>query len=1738
MKDITTVLMQQFRREHKAARRYMALLLALALLTSLFVNWQLHSVGIAQTADYQCGEIEHQHTAECYEKVLVCGYEEGEPEDWNATKPDDSTFPDADYGVEQSEADIAAYSAEPEPEYIFVPHQHTDDCYQEVKTLTCHEEEHVHTDDCFDPEDGSLICDLFEHTHDDSCYSVEYELVCGLEEGELVEEPNPDYVPVDEEAFAVFDDAVALQPVVDDSSLDTPVHHHTDACYEEVLVCGLPEHHHTVNCLSDPLADVEDEETWSAKTNVVLTGAWADDLTAVAKSQLGYQQSERNFQLDDEDQTTVRHYTRYGAWYGNAYGAWDVMFLSYCLNYADVPQTTVPQRAGVQALRSDLRGSEWLKAAAEVELVPGDIVFYNNITTETVAVEEDAPQIMDDSADADIALLSLEPAAAEPQTEERTVSTETVGIVSDVDADTGTLTVISGDVDGKVAEVSLRADEITDVIDLAAAHKAQEEDRPAAGGISREELGEQESALVIWPISEEELAQYPMLLSAELGETAAAGDPELTVTKVTFQKHVGDNWPDIKEGETVKENDEIRMYVDFTLAPNTFTQLPGTVYYQLPGGLKLDEPITNGVIRDPSNKTNDEEGEPVGSYTIDKDGKVALTFAKDKINPEYAFKGTLMFTARANYSSSQNGEIIFGNNIKLQIQKPDPDLKPEKGYAENRVWSDAEGNFYIHWKVTVTTKNGSGGKVDIWDELTQGYLPSSFDPDNSNGPVSITRYDAAGQEKPLTGEYSKTYEISDDGKTLRYTDLPELQAGEKYELRYVTKITAADLENAKAYPNKFSNRMHNWAYAKSEKVAKKQTYNYVTFNNTIIEKKGNLNSSGLIDWTVTIKAPLSYNGGFLKDYVLTDQILKGDVRIVGSIAIRSNNGKTDTITPEEFATGYPLLNVDSNAHTYTVTYQTTAPASGGTVENQATITRGEGENEITFTAKAPVDVPVGKWGLTKTHVRNDNDGKAYWTIEASNTTGAQTFELWDTIGATTNSAGQTVEGTTHSAYATELQAALESGMTLNLADSTKLSYAEAQTKGYLGSITYYDADGSVVSATDGTTPVMKMCVPVDTSKNPTVRVTRVELTGIPTHEELSNIPQGDAWTFHNDAKLVQGSSEVSASATDTRHGESIFTKEVSTDGQNYAQNIPPVEYDVNQDHRLYYKITLVTTASPTADQKGIIEFSDKLPDGTTYTPDSNSNSCYRDDTFLSWTGGDWYLSYNSNTRTVTVQAKNLTPNKEYKITFKYSVTFDKDPEWNDLLTAKREYTNTAIWGKGVNEKKATTTTTVTRKVEPLTKTGKQQMNSNNELSNRITYTVIINPEGVILGDGETLDLKDVMTVNTDSGASFYGSNVKLYYYDHGKSVSEMKPVPVTQYTNLKPEGNEWMHMTVPDHTKLLLQYDCIIANNRNEPMLSNTVSLNTYKKEQELRFQTNDSSVTVSSGQLVIKKVDGTTWDPLQGAAFTLTPYDSKNHTFKEVDGTPSLSGTTNASGELVFHITDNAVLPHVLYRLQETSAPAGYIKYSTPRYVFFYEKGETPETVYQQYIGTDPVQDGATAVLEKDVTFGTTTGATTLTVKNTYNRLTVTKTWLNASNNQTADEDDIPQQSIKVQLYCRKAGQQPKAVGDPVVLSKDTNWSHTWKGDEIPAVDSDGEKWYYFVKELDTGLWRTTYSDNNKNGIQTGSIYITNTIYSSYVLPSTGGMGTVPFAAVGGMLTVGAALLLAKRKKHEEKGE
>lgn len=1726
MKDITTALMQQFRREHKAARRYMALLLALALLTSLFVNWQLHSVGIAQTADYQCGEIEHQHTAECYEKVLVCGYEEGEPEDWNATKPDDSAFPDADYGVEQSEADIAAYSAEPEPEYIFVPHQHTDDCYQEVKTLTCYEEEHVHTDDCFDPEDGSLICDLFEHTHDDSCYTIEYELVCGLEEGELVEEPNPDYVPVDEEASAVFDDAVALQPVVDDSSLDTPVHHHTDACYEEVLVCGLPEHHHTVNCLSDPLADVEDEETWSAKTNVVLTGAWADDLTAVAKSQLGYQQSERNFQLDDEDQTTVRHYTRYGAWYGNAYGAWDVMFLSYCLNYANVPQTTVPQRAGVQALRSDLRGSEWLKAAAEVELVPGDIVFYNSITTETVAVEEDAPQIMDDSADADIALLSLEPAAAEPQTEERTVSTETVGIVSDVDADTGTLTVISGDVDGKVAEVPLRADEITDVIDLAAADKAQEEDAPEEEQETIPEENEGFSARVEW-IGEtvEQDADYPMMMAMELNDSGTNLSEH--ITEAIIRKKVGNDWVEIEDGYQFKDGEAVQVKLSYSLSGGIVSSTNNTLTYQLPAGLTLTEEQVNGKVY--------RLKEVVGSYTISKSGEVKMTFTNKEILDGAPFTGDFTFEADVDYSQAgADGKVIFNDDFNLIIKKPDGDIAVKKGLdkegyagADRFNYGDKNGNYYLRWHVQASTEKGTGGKtVRIGDQLN-GDSSGSFQ--SGSGVQVLGSYVEnsvkvfklkAGQNAPgnlvPSNEYKLT--VSNENELSRFIlveDLPALEPGESYILCYTTKVTPEEMNNkCKDNDGKIYNKGLAGIEDAPDVVTKDATY--VSFWRRL-SKDGTLKEDGTIEWTITLKAAANGYGEFLRGYTVKDVIPAG-LTVKGDVTVEADGENFATITAQTLKDGYTIPD-DSKAMSYTFTFRTDAPTQDGAVTNKATATKGSD----TFTAEKELVFGKGDWGVSKKHVSTNSDGVASWDIVVTNTLGGTNFTLVDVMDArdaNNQRLNVDADGPRHWFYKSDLETAVQKSLKLTLRDGNTKDYADVWDKLTIEAFSDYHAQAPV---TDDTTRARAFKITV---KDLPVR--RMELT-VTTHEDRDKVTNGETRKYVNWAS-VEGTGK-SKDAQDTYTRIDSFEKKVSTDKGNTYNKGSTVAYKDVGDKRLCYSVALTTDAGQTKE----IVIVDTLPLNTKYLESQTEllvDGKKVDKNNKADENNHWSAVCDNN-GTLTLHLSNYnTDGQSHTVQFLYKVKISDDPSWKDLSVSQISYKNTAKWGK----EESSTATTVTRDATEVKKTG-EQVKENGQPTNRVRYTVYINPSRKRLNNGEPLTLQDKLELK--AGADAYGdlSTVKFYSYEFSggqPTIGDELLEGVCQI--LPPDKGYWLQVRVPDETAIVMQYECEIdPGTAVTPELSNSVYLNDTKKDGiNTEVHHNSSGATVKMGQLLLNKMDSYTGMPLKGAQFSIEYYDKQKEKW-----TPWDTRSTGESGKITLGVTttgeSNTLKTDTLYRLVEMEAPANYKLDQTPHYVLFAQETEDHEAAYQAATGTanNLIVDGVT-VEKNSIVFGSDVKTTTMEIRNTYQELTVVKSWLDKD---TGKSVEAPVTEVKVQLYSmNKDGSGKTAVGEEVSLNSKNKWSYTWPSTDTPATDNDGNPCYYMVEETTTGSW--TLETSNNNGIQTGKIYLRNYVYSSYVLPSTGGMGTVPFAAVGGMLTVGAALLLAKRKKHEEKGE
>lgn len=830
MNDILKTYVERFRENRHALRRYTAFVLALAMITTLFVNWQLHGVGISMTAQYQCGEEEHTHTADCYTKVLICGYEEGELENADEVVAAASTSQPT---VEEEPAPLSL-----EPQIEFVPHEHTEDCYTEVQTLTCMEEEHVHGDDCFDPEDGTLICEKFEHTHDENCYTTEYELTCGLEEGELVEQVVEPTQSAELAAMAVAE-PVALEPAVD--TVEPIYHHHTDACYEEVLTCPLPEHHHTVACLSDTSADLETPEEWqAANAEAVMTGNWDKDLLSVAKTQLGYEQSEKNFEIDPADGVTLRYYSRYGQSYGNPYGEWDVMFLSYCLKYAGIPQSAIPQEASVLSLRSAMSGMNWLLEKDGSTAQPGNIVIYNKYVTRTVAVDSSADGVdpdlddlfsvdtkpadsvdssssvdaeptdtVDDSfsvdaefensaelAEYDVSAPDIIPSTAysapgtetftpsvvSPATEPQTTTVtdalpvETVGIVSEVDSDAGTLTVISGDVDGKVAEVALYDADVLAVVDVAAAQYASQ----------------------LPTISPSRPNRVPALAAGttyldyfvETSEgTNKGGITDITVMQGTKVLNPGDQIE-------LNDGDKLSLNYTFNIPEDALKDLTTkTLTYQLPAGIELSENKSFPLV---DQSTNLE----VGTGVVDTDGVVQLTF-NEEFDTSKLFTGHFDFEAEASTVGTQESNTIrFPTGLELIVTLP-RDLAIEKKGSAPVV--DSDGTTCIDYTVIVSSMDGWSQPIEILDELQNTetiageYVTDSF---------KLVKIDASNSESEVT-DYNNFFSAD----SFHITELKKLDSGESYRLTYrvkITKNTATDAGHSEFQNRARSNNENDW----------------------------------------------------------------------------------------------------------------------------------------------------------------------------------------------------------------------------------------------------------------------------------------------------------------------------------------------------------------------------------------------------------------------------------------------------------------------------------------------------------------------------------------------------------------------------------------------------------------------------------------------------------------------------------------------------------------------------------------------------------------------------------------------------------------------------------------------------------------------------------------------------------------------------------------------------------------
>ena len=352
---------------HRRKRRWYQVMTCLAAAVVFCTTYALILPAI--TLEKQCEIPEHTHTEACYTSVqgdLIC-----------------------------------TQSTEPQ-------HTHAEECYQETQALVCGMEEstgHTHGAECYD-EAGNLICGQEEsegHVHGEGCYEVSRQLICGQTEEPAHQHTEACYswnqvLTCGMEEHTHSEACTATEP-------EEPVfcgkepHTHGESCRDEQgeLTCTLEEHTHSLACYADPGADVETAEIWEQTFgDVTLTGDWRLDTLAIARSQLGYTESTRNYAVAEDGQTLMG-YTRYGAWQGDPYGDWNALFAAFCLHYG-----------GAENIPTDKDCGSWAAALADAflpaqshEAAPGELVFFDRdgdgtadwvaIVAEVTAGEEGAP---------------------------------------------------------------------------------------------------------------------------------------------------------------------------------------------------------------------------------------------------------------------------------------------------------------------------------------------------------------------------------------------------------------------------------------------------------------------------------------------------------------------------------------------------------------------------------------------------------------------------------------------------------------------------------------------------------------------------------------------------------------------------------------------------------------------------------------------------------------------------------------------------------------------------------------------------------------------------------------------------------------------------------------------------------------------------------------------------------------------------------------------------------------------------------------------------------------------------------------------------------------------------------------------------------------------------------------------------------------------------------------------------
>lgn len=1684
MKNRFQEAIQNVQRQRHLARRLVAMVLVLAMLTAMSVSWRLHQDGIALAADdtrYYCGKEEHKHTDDCYIEGTepICGYEEGEIVEETMDSADDagdgdSSAADWDEAGSEPESEPAAQE-EPEPEVVL--HHHTADCYEEKEVLTCGiESDHVHQDYCYDQETGELLCT--EHEHTDDCYTLEKVLVCGQEEGEPEKtDDGAALYDVDENSAEESDSAEEPETAADpepekeatkpetDDEIDTgyTVHHHTDECYGKVLICGKEEHEHTAACLVNPNAEIDAE--YDAKTPDRTSVDWAQDMVLVARSQLGYTESKADV---DED---GNGYTMYADQYYKdkpmVYADWDSTFVAYCLYHAGVPQDIIPQYASISALRGELArmNSEYYTDDPQefASILPGDIVMYKN---------------------------------AEGR--------ETIGVVSDAAVDeetdlTTALTVISGDVatgcesDGEttidqVAEVEVALSDVTSFVSV-----------NAAEGYGISDLMEEDDAALV----------------AE-AENLTNCITNVTATETSYKS-------DGKEG--YKSN----LKMDFKIPKEGLVADEYRYLFELPDGVALDSSVADKLLGQEleiAGEGSVKEG--YFKFVKKEDGTYAilLKFNKGYLDHTTTVSGYINFWSEfgVGYETKTGTvEIPFNEETKLEI--PSKEIKhPDNETNIYDIGVTKKGSYTEDGKLTYTvnvvSKKGTPGEVSYGDAITNldGLTlekPTIVVEKRTVTETRARKEDEWGNSAPsdwaattgdklegtADGKISGTLPkmetvVSDDGLVRTYTE---------YQVTYTY-----DVKNLGDKDYTLKNKVSTSSRNDNGVEIKKDADKTVEINNQYTLKKTASYEDGKIKWTITFNE----NNRDIAGAVLSDSMTVNGTKI-SDVFATAEDIKIEPKTGWEYIkdaggqiTGIKFTAEDGKTNTekYKITYTTKHEQTGSDykVNNTAHAELPGGGNIDTGKEVTVPKYNVGKFADESSVTEENNSLTIPWkmSIDFTNTASiaqgtafCDNAKIRDTHWLTKAQAEKLVESLRWSDTAYTSGNLSESASDTNVDKDafrvefyTNASSVSSDLSGKKSGVELSElADDAkiygfrIIAAKDVTPPDGKKVLKINYS-------TTADISDVKDKAEYRNIFENIPYSYNYSKSTI--------TKTDGEGKTGIST--VISDDNSITWKIKVKTNSVGLHEKLTVKDVLpagvklksIQVSLPYNGSIGPLEFS---ADNTTVTGTRNNRD--------KLTG-----TYDPKTNVLIMVLENpdgkLKPGFTYEFTVRCEVVSDKEggtiapgmtyefenkaSGWFDAQNDAPigEVSQTQNWSQKENK----------TEVEPLSKSA--QSAGDQYGGRKMNYTVAINPDGVKLLQGEnssTLTVTDILSVQVHPdyiclkdgttlkdassvakvtvNASLDEKNIELCYASKDANGNLVAGSAVQGYgleikTYTDPQNSSRMLYKItlsdlPDGYAMLLSYTYELESNIDtvypnwlsygywKGVVTNTASLEgTSYKSAEYKDKNEYCNAGAGGGvyrdhALTIKKVEsGKYYNVLPGAEFKLQQYDGTQ--FVDVE---SKTYTTNEKGQFTIEKSGAGYLTNTLYRLVEIIPPNGYALPENPEEeaVYFYFEDDSDTThILPENIPASAVDLNSESKL--------------VYVENEPNltSVTVEKKWNNSDGTPLASPPD----SIDFDLVMYSSKEKPVSGKSATVIGQIVNTANnkvrmTFAGDTLYTEDT-----------------------------------------------------------------------------------